>query len=982
MKRQVKASSALITVANRKVVRPIASVGVFAVAILLLVGILGANGAWAQGSPEVSFPITVSTDSGISQELSLGVDSSATAGIDSSFGETEQPPLPPTGVFDARLIDNDIPSSGLGEGVLVDIREGSASFIGTKMHELRVQPDDQATEFVIDWDLPVGVTGQLTDVVTDGELVDVSMNGDDSYTLTNLDVRKIMVRMDYDEPNVAPEASADSFQTTEGRKLEVGSSNGVLANDADQNGDQLTASIASDPSNGTLSFQEDGSFSYAPAAGFNGEDSFTYVADDGRGGTDQATVNIDVEPRSAPAASFPITVTSDTSSQELILGLDPDATSGIDPQLGEQEQPPMPPSGIFDARLVDDDVPGTFGEGLIRDLRNGTTSYTGFKEYEIEYQPSQGATETTISWNLPQSVTAQLTDVVNNGNEVSERMAGDDSTTITNLNIRKLSVALNYGPPVANQDRYSTIKDSTLGVSQPSNGVLANDERPDGDSLGAQLVTDVSNGDLTLNADGTFEYVLQPDSADTHVVADSFEYAASDRNPGAPQRDSAWVYLTIQPETVQFSISRSFGDASGFGDYRLVALPGQSSLPLSGTLNGEPGTEWQAYWDNGTSSDFLIRFDDTGTFDFQAGRGFWLTSLQEWSAEDNLSTVSLDGDTSATIPLNDGWTIISNPFGKSVPWGSVDRINDADLQPLWEFGGSFDSTDTFASAREGQAYYFFNDTGQSSLEIPYPGALETRDIAKTRDPTTSLLALSAMPADTDGPTSTVRMGIVEKEDAKTAVIAPPSRFSSVSLRITSPSSKSGGANGVEETLQREQLLMTSQRVVDGRGQTFRLRLKSEVKGPVRLVAEDLDAIDTDAVALLHPKTGETYDLRQEETVVIEPDGETAVLKLTAGSEDYVKDQASEVLPKEVTLTAFPNPVRQQGTLEYGLPEASEVTLRVYDVLGRQVATLEQGRRQAGRHTVHLETDGLASGVYFGRLKTEDRTLTQKITVVR
>jgi len=52
------------------------------------------------------------------------------------------------------------------------------------------------------------------------------------------------------------------------------------------------------------------------------------------------------------------------------------------------------------------------------------------------------------------------------------------------------------------------------------------------------------------------------------------------------------------------------------------------------------------------------------------------------------------------------------------------------------------------------------------------------------------------------------------------------------------------------------------------------------------------------------------------------------------------------------------------------------------VLGRQVATLARGRKEAGRHTVQLETDQLSSGVYFGRLQAGDRTITQKITIVR
>jgi len=62
----------------------------------------------------------------------------------------------------------------------------------------------------------------------------------------------------------------------------------------------------------------------------------------------------------------------------LTLGLAPEATNGIDPALGEQEQPPVPPSDVFDVRLVDDDIPVSgFGEGLLKDIRPGGAQFEG-----------------------------------------------------------------------------------------------------------------------------------------------------------------------------------------------------------------------------------------------------------------------------------------------------------------------------------------------------------------------------------------------------------------------------------------------------------------------------------------------------------------------------------------------------------------------------------------------------------------------------
>ena len=63
----------------------------------------------------------------------------------------------------------------------------------------------------------------------------------------------------------------------------------------------------------------------------------------------------------------------------------------------------------------------------------------------------------------------------------------------------------------------------------------------------------------------------------------------------------------------------------------------------------------------------------------------------------------------------------------------------------------------------------------------------------------------------------------------------------------------------------------------------------------------------------------------------------------------------------------PNPVRTQATIRCAMPEAADLMLTVYDVMGRHVATLTEGRRSVGVHEVTLEATGLPSGVYLYRL---------------
>ncbi len=92
--------------------------------------------------------------------------------------------------------------------------------------------------------------------------------------------------------NDAPRAFGESFTMTEDGVLSIAGP-GVLGNDSDIEGDALSALLVRGPNNGTLTLNEDGSFTYTPDADFFGNDSFVYAASDGAL-THQATVTLRV----------------------------------------------------------------------------------------------------------------------------------------------------------------------------------------------------------------------------------------------------------------------------------------------------------------------------------------------------------------------------------------------------------------------------------------------------------------------------------------------------------------------------------------------------------------------------------------------------------------------------------------------------------------------------------------------------------------
>lgn len=94
-------------------------------------------------------------------------------------------------------------------------------------------------------------------------------------------------------PNTPPTANDDSYTTVLDTTLSVPSP-GVLENDSDIDGNQLTALLDSGPTNGVVTLNSDGSFQYTPTQGYLGLDSYTYHANDGEDDSNIATVSLTI----------------------------------------------------------------------------------------------------------------------------------------------------------------------------------------------------------------------------------------------------------------------------------------------------------------------------------------------------------------------------------------------------------------------------------------------------------------------------------------------------------------------------------------------------------------------------------------------------------------------------------------------------------------------------------------------------------------
>jgi hypothetical protein len=91
----------------------------------------------------------------------------------------------------------------------------------------------------------------------------------------------------------------------------------------------------------------------------------------------------------------------------------------------------------------------------------------------------------------------------------------------------------------------------------------------------------------------------------------------------------------------------------------------------------------------------------------------------------------------------------------------------------------------------------------------------------------------------------------------------------------------------------------------------------------------------------------------------------------------------EEVPTEYALYQnYPNPFNPSTTIEFDIPERTNVKLVVYDILGREVETLIDKELEPGKYKLNFNATNLPSGVYFYTLRTPKFTKTNKMLLIK
>ena len=324
-------------------------------------------------------------------------------------------------------------------------------------------------------------------------------SGPDSFTYTASDGRltsnTATVSLAINPAAQPPQAAPDSYSSPQDTLLTVGVK-GVLANDYSPQGDALTAQIVANASKGTVSLNADGSFTYAPQAGFVGSDSFSYRARDAHGLSSNVTtavINVGVL-NVAPVGNAD---TYQATEDKVLFVIGPGVLANDTDANGDS----------LSSVLVNAPLHGSLTLG-----GDGSINYTP--------DPNFNGTDTFTYRAL-------------DGGKLAS------SPTLVTINVAAVPDA-----PVGVADSYVTPEDTTLAVpAGATQGVLFNDIDVDGNAPTAVLVDGPAHAlAFTFNADGTFSYT----PAANYNGADSFTYRPVDPVSGL-QGATTTVSIAITP---------------------------------------------------------------------------------------------------------------------------------------------------------------------------------------------------------------------------------------------------------------------------------------------------------------------------------------------------------------------------------------------------------------------------------------------------
>ena len=454
----------------------------------------------------------------------------------------------------------------------------------------------------------------------------------------------------------------------------------------------------------------------------------------------------------------------------------------------------------------------------------------------------------------------------------------------------------------------------------------------------------------------------------------TYHYRVKATNNGGVSNGNDISFSTTIPYPSSITLSKtfSFNDLSQ-SSYRMIGLPGNQATKISDMITGTPKKDWDAFYDNGATSNFLQEFDGSSIFNFTAGKGFWILSKNPFTINATVNTVTLAADNTFSIALHSGFNIISNPFDKSISWADIQNLNGLTTNDIL-----FDWTGAWIHATQMEpykGYYFKKPDNINSLKIPYNfSTAKISSLKSAENYSGNLIQLSLIQNNKVKSYTVAGFNSSAKKDYdKFDIFAPPGYFDEVRINIED-----------KNISDQYKQLSVDYRPNINEGQTFDLKIKNTTKQAIKLIADGVKNFSNYEVYLLDKNLNKFYNLKEQNEINLSPVHEKYDFQLLIGNEGYINNIKKGDVPTEYVLFQnYPNPFNPSTLIKYQIKDNNTfVELKVFNILGKEVKTLVNEIQDSGIHEVEFNASNLSSGVYFYTIKTGSYSATKKMILIK
>ena len=500
-------------------------------------------------------------------------------------------------------------------------------------------------------------------------------------------------------------------------------------------------------------------------------------------------------------------------------------------------------------------------------------------------------------------------------------------------------------------------------------------------------------GGVFISTDNGKNWNVRSSGLDTHTVvlalainSSGFLFAGTGASDGRVFRSRESTTPSSYPSSLSLSTTINFPTRAKStdyvaSDYRIVGLPGVSDQLITDflSLTGTQNEDWQVYRDNGDpSSDpnkYLVAFNGSSDFKFSVGRAFWVLQKGPLNISNPaVPSVPPNATNDIELPLHTGWNLITNPYTDCVEWSRIQAVNNI-TEPIYEYDGSFA---TATSLKPYAGYYFLNATNLPMLKIPVSLYFSSSSTSANTDPTKWRVNIALYSGEFSDKLTSFGIASSANSGLDRFDFHKPRNFGNMpTVSFQRPAWDENFST-----------FATDIRPEFETSESWEFEVNAPQHEAAQLAFSGIGKVPNPfEVFLIDERQARAVNLRADSLYRFTPATEISKFRVLVGKREAVQEQLSAVPPKAFALGPnFPNPFLKAApsstaggrllvtTIPVEIPFKSEVTLKIYNLLGAEVKTLHAGALEAGRHW--LNWDGrneagknVAAGIYLYRLTT-------------